>query len=292
MKRLLILGSTGMLGTAIVASLEQLPIELLKSSRNSQIQTNEVLFDAEATNISDFFRANGNFDYVINCIGTIKPYIDDSNQIQVENAIRVNAVFPHELAKQSEIHGFKIIQIATDCVFSGLKGEYSESDPHDPHDVYGKTKSLGEVNSSNFMNIRCSIIGPENGRSTSLWEWVANQPSGAEISGYLDHHWNGVTTKVFAEICRGIIENDNFVAGTHHLVPADSVNKHDLVSMIAECIGRGDIRVNPVNTDLPVNRTIGTEFPEVNAALWKSAGYSSPPSIREMVEGAALSSNL
>lgn len=281
-----------MLGNAVQSILQVANIDVMSSARKSSPMPGLIQFDATSQSPNHLFESTGNLDYVINCIGVIKPHINDNNRKQVKNAIQINSIFPNELAEQAEIHGFKVIQIATDCVFSGSTGDYSESSPHEPHDVYGKTKSLGEVTSPNFMNIRCSIIGPENGRSTSLWEWVANQPSGAEVNGYLDHLWNGVTTKAFGEICRGVIEKDQFLAGTHHLVPFDSANKHELVSMIAETVGRTDIRVTPINTGVPINRTISTEFPEVNKALWAGAGYSSVPSIREMVEAAAAGSNL
>lgn len=84
----------------------------------------------------------------------------------------MNSEFPHII---SEIFPkSKIFQIATDCVFSGTKGNYTEDDFHNATDIYGKTKSLGEVKNNNFFNLRTSIIGKELDGKFSLIEWFLN----------------------------------------------------------------------------------------------------------------------
>lgn len=150
------------------------------------------------------------------------------------SAIRVNSLFPHELARGAERRGLKVIQIETDCVYSSAQGSYLESAPHDALDVYGKTKSLGEVTSPAVMHVRCSIIGREVGRSTSLVEWVLGQERNANINGYWNHKWNGVTADVFSMICAGIITKGAFRAGLQHLIPANAVTKLEFVSEIAQ----------------------------------------------------------
>ena len=99
-----------------------------------------------------------------------------------------------------------MIQIATDCVYSGKTGGYNEDSLHDALDAYGKTKSLGEVRSSTFLNIRSSIIGPEINHKVLLLEWFLKQPKGAVLNGFSNHLWNGVTTLQFAELCLTIIK--------------------------------------------------------------------------------------
>ena len=198
-------------------------------------------------------------------------------------SLLINSVFPYAVEALAIDLGFKIIQIATDCVFSGVKGKYLETDLHDAIDTYGKTKSLGEVPSANMMNLRVSIIGPEAGRSTSLVEWVRNQPENSEINGYSDHYWNGVTSTGFAQICRGLIENSGFVAGTHHLLPSDSMTKFDLVTAIANKSGRNDIKIIEGPSGNNVDRTLATTNESLNAKLWANAGYAAIPSISELV---------
>jgi dTDP-4-dehydrorhamnose reductase len=286
MSTVCILGSTGMLGHTVVQGFAGFAGTITGSSK--LVEPNSLLhqsffLDATDRELPEALHKLGPTDYVINCIGIIKPYILEDSAPSRERALLINSVFPYALDALAKDLGFRVIQIATDCVFSGAKGEYLESDLHDAIDTYGKTKSLGEVPSANMMNIRVSIIGPEVDRSTSLFEWVRNQPKNSEIKGYSDHYWNGVTSKGFARICRGLVENDGFVAGTHHLLPFDSMTKFDLVTEIAKKSGRKDIKITEGPTCNKVDRTLATTNESLNAQLWANAGYPSIPSISELV---------
>lgn len=225
----------------------------------------------------------GKPDWVINAIGIIKPYAHDDRPAEVERAIVVNAAFPHWLARTFEQS--RILQIATDCVYLGTKGHYVESDKHDALDVYGKTKSLGEVFLPNVSHLRCSIIGPEPKSYVSLLEWFRQQSPHAKVSGFTNHLWNGVTTLDFAKICHGVIKND--VPGIHiqHVVPRDDITKHDLLCCFAGCYGRSDIEITAVEAPVMIDRRLATENEELNDKLWKSAGYEMGSlRVEEMVE--------
>ncbi len=281
MAKVLVLGSTGMLGSAVVEALKDSKFELLTASRTSGIR-----FDAEGLDVSSLFKAAGLElgDYVINCVGLTKSQIDETSPTSRASAQRLNVDFPAELARVASDSGVKVIQVATDCVYSGLAGDYAESAPHDALDVYGKTKSLGEIPSESVMHLRCSLIGPEIGRNSLFFEWVRQQPQGAAISGYTDHLWNGLSSKAFGKIVLGIVSNDLFRAGVQHLVPADRVSKDQLVRLELEALGRHDVRVTSTTSQKPVNRTLSTENPEFNMTLFSAAGYSALPTISQMVD--------
>ena len=286
MSTVLLLGASGMLGSAVLKEFKGFEGELIATTRagvsiNTESNVNVVSFDASLDDLEDKFP--GKVDFVINCIGVIKPYINDSDIKQTANAFEINGAFPNRLEAWASRRGIKVIQIATDCVFSGSRGNYLENEVHDALDVYGKSKSQGEAKGVSMMHLRVSIIGPEVDRNSSLLEWVRNQPRNAEISGYTDHFWNGITTMHFAKIARGIIENDLFEPGVFHVLPQDSVTKCDLVGLIAKYLGRTDIKVNPTATGANINRTLGTALPAKNKALWSSAGYETPPAIEQMV---------
>lgn len=230
-------------------------------------------FDATKDSVDKF--GLGPEDYIINCIGGI-PQKNKTNQ----EMITLNANFPRTLATLPQ----KILQIATDCVYSGDFGKYSEISVKDPNSLYGASKASGEVRSDNLMHIRCSIIGPELTSKQSLFEWVRNQPENATIMGYANHRWNGVTTEAFARVLKGIIQSDSFKATTQHLVPADSVSKAELVRLIAKRTGRNDLNIIPQIVPQSVDRTLVTMNKERNQSLWKNAGYDRIPTIREMIE--------
>lgn len=248
-----ILGRTGMLGSM-----------LAKTWQGEYVATDRTDFDAETDDVPSA-------DWIINCIGVIKPYCND-----VQRAIRVNSLFPHRLPKNT-------IQIATDCVFSGKRGDYDETSPHDATDVYGKTKSLGEA--PHIKNLRCSIIGPEVNNHISLLDWFLAQDS---AKGFTNHLWNGITTYHFSLIVQAAIILDIELPNVQHIVPADVVTKAELLKLIAKSYGK-NIPVDEVEADEAVDRTLSTVNPELNAELWQAAGYPEPPTIEQMInELAAL----
>ena len=275
-----------MLGHSMVREFDGFAGKLIGSSRleeNASSLSQHFFLDASTTEIPDPLHDLGTGDYVINCIGVINKSIVEESAVSRERALLINSLFPYKLDALASELGFRIIQIATDCVFSGAKGGYLESDKHDTADTYGKTKSLGEVPSENMMNIRVSIIGREVSSNVSLFEWVRNQPLNTQVHGYSDHYWNGVTTQAFSRICRGIIENSGFTSGTHHLVPADTMSKFELVTAIANRIGRSDLEILERPSGNPVNRTLATIDASLNEQMWVDGGYKSIPSIASLV---------
>jgi dTDP-4-dehydrorhamnose reductase len=228
MIRVLLLGENGMLGSMVKKVLLDQGIEVVSTQKTGGVN-GSIAFDAMSDDPMALLSSQEAFTHVVNAIGIIKPRINEADNGSRVTAIGVNGLFPHKLATACEQSGVKVIQIATDCVYSGTVGLYGESAPHDPTDVYGKSKSLGEVPSPNVMHLRASIIGPEVGRQTSLWEWVRSQAPGAEINGFTNHLWNGVTTYHFGRICAGVITSGEFHSGTCHVVPGDIVTKAALV---------------------------------------------------------------
>jgi dTDP-4-dehydrorhamnose reductase len=257
---ILILGASGMLGHKIAEELaDMVPVALTRA-------------DYEAFDSLESFGLTET-DWVINCIGSIPQKNDDP-----ETFIRLNAVFPKFLAETKA----SVIQIATDCVFDGEKGSYTESDSKTAKDIYGLTKYLGEVSRDRFLNLRASIIGPELTSKKSLFEWVRTQPEGASVYGFANHYWNGVTTEAFAKVVKGLIKTNIKLGGTFHLVPGDQVSKYQLVKMIAAVTGRTDLTIEPKIVD-PIDRTLETDFPNLNSMFWRVAGYESAPTIDQMI---------
>lgn len=266
MKKVLVLASTGMLGSMIFNHLKRNSTYEVVGTSRKEDNKEALFFDVyDFLNKPEKYFSLKDFDYIINCIGIIKPYCKDNDPEGVLNAINVNALFPNKLAKFLIGSNTKILQIATDCVYSGKKGNYVEDDVHDALDVYGKTKSLGEVQSKNLINIRCSIIGPEQGKHVSLLEWFLNQEKGAVLQGFSHHQWNGITTLQFSQVCQHIIDKDLFeklrkTSHVHHYLPNETVNKYELLSIMAEVFNK-DYKITKVdNIGEPVNRTLSSKF--------------------------------
>jgi dTDP-4-dehydrorhamnose reductase len=277
-----------MLGHQITNILENTTHEVFVTLRDKQKCDNLLKFyfdaskDAEES-LSKIISAVAP-EYIINCIGVIKQVVDERNLKDRLSLIKVNAELPHLIASAISGSSIKVIQIATDCVFNGQDGDYSEQSNHNADDLYGITKSIGEIDSSNFLNLRCSIIGFEITSKGSLLSWVLSQDKGAIISGYVDHYWNGITTLAFGKIVLGLINKGTWKAGTWHIVPADRLTKCQLVTLIAEKFDRSDICINPVSASRQINRTLITTSPENSAELWAGGGYSEVPKIDFLID--------
>jgi dTDP-4-dehydrorhamnose reductase len=284
-KKVLVLGSTGMLGSAVTKALQEKGHEVITASRSSGIKFDAVNLDTEKLLTAASLQEG---DFVINCVGLTKSRIDESSTASRSLAVKLNIDFPNELAKAAEELGVKIIQVATDCVFSGLAGGYVEGSAHDPLDVYGKTKSLGETPSPNVMHLRCSLIGPEVGRSSLFFEWVRQQPINAQIDGYTNHLWNGLSSRAFGKVVSGIISEELFESSVQHLVPSDEVTKDELVRLELSALGRDDVQVTSTEGEHPIDRTLATDRTGFNTQLFLAAGYKKIPTIEEMVLEACM----
>jgi len=240
--------------------------------------------DADQASVSTLLELLDGAQWVINCIGITKPYIREDRPAETERAIRINALFPHHLADAARIGGFQVLQIATDCVFSGMRRNYVEHDQHDALDIYGKTKSLGEVRSEGMHHLRVSIVGPEPLRHAFLLDWFLNQAIGNSVKGFTNHEWNGVTTLHFARICHGVIRRGLTCGHLHHVVPSDVVSKAELLRCFARSYGRPDMTIFRTEAETAVNRTLAASNPTFNRQLWEAAGYPQPPTVAQMID--------
>jgi dTDP-4-dehydrorhamnose reductase len=242
-----------------------------------------VPFDAADSNLDEALLACGHHQWIINAIGITKPLIRDDNPQEVERAIKINALLPHAIGRFAEAHGARVLQIATDCVYSGTQGAYVETDLHEALDVYGKTKSLGECYVPNVAHLRCSIIGPEPKDAKFLIEWFRSQPAGGRVNGFINHKWNGITTLHFARLCAGIIETETPLPHLQHVVPEGVISKAEMLHEFAAAYGQTDVQINDINASKVIDRTLSTVNPELNSQLWRAAGYPTPPTVPEMI---------
>ena len=291
MNNIAILGTTGMLGSTLtrflssndflVTEFNRTGIPVVKGNNAHKLNIENIECD-----LTSIFQGK-NFEYIINAVGIIKQKINIKSIDSIDTAFKINASFPLQLNTFSKNSGIRIIQIGTDCVYSGKLGKYSEEDNFDPTDVYGKSKLSGEQNSTEIMTIRTSIIGKELSSSKSLIGWVLSQENNSVIKGFINHLWNGVTTLDFAKIVSGIVKNNFYEPGISHLVPADQVNKFELVKAIASSFKRFDLEVVEFHEEISVDRTLTTVNSMRNARFWNMAGYNEIPTIAEMVSNYA-----
>lgn len=230
-------------------------------------------------------RASG-YDYFINCIGMLAAKIRLEDPVSIRKAIKLNALFPHELSAFAKERGIKVIHISTDGVFSGEAECYDEDVIHDCTDLYGITKSLGEVLDDHFLNLRCSIIGPSPFEKGGLWEWFLGQPDGAIISGYTNHIWHGVSTYQFGKLCLKIIEEDYFgklreESSVFHFAPNKPITKYELLCLFRDNFGK-NVKVEATQSDeRTYKRILSTKYHKLRA--FYPHGLSAAEMVSELV---------
>ena len=291
--RILILGANGMLGKMVSLYFGSLKnYSLVFSSRSDSTFLNEnfhdsiELYDVLNDNFYDF-ASKVKPDVIINCIGRIKPTIDESDPISVSETININSFLPLEIQKYASDNNARYFQIGTDCVFSGKDGNYNEKNYLDAEDLYGKSKIVGEIEGINKSLIRSSIIGPEEGKGFSLMNWFLKNTQ-QEVSGYKNHLWNGVTTLNFAKVVEGFILNSEFNFKTQHLIPKNTITKANLLEEFKKHFNK-DLGIKHIDAEEIIDRTLLTNNEQVNENLWKCAGYSSIPTVEENIEELANS---
>ena len=168
-------------------------------------------------------------EVVINAIGVIKQLPSAKDPFV---ALTINSLFPHRLATLCRASGARLISIGTDCVFSGRRGMYTETDIADAEDVYGRTKYLGEASGEGCLTLRTSIIGRELGTAHSLIEWFLSN-RGGKVKGFSKVIYSGFPTIVMAGIIADVIERQPDLAGLYH-VSSQPINKYDLLRLVRD----------------------------------------------------------
>ncbi|KNF09647.1 dTDP-4-dehydrorhamnose reductase [Gottschalkia purinilytica] len=237
MKKVLILGSTGMAGHVIYRYFEELGIyELYNLSHSYKLNENTKILDVRKLDVFEKFLDEIKFDIIVNCIGLLNDFAERSPK----DAILVNSYLPKFLEEKYLDSNTKIIHLSTDCVFSGKQGSYSENSFKDGNTIYALTKSIGEIDNNKDLTIRTSIIGPDiNKNGIGLFNWFMKQSG--NIKGYKNVIWTGITTIELAKAIQEFI-NQN-ITGIYHLIPKEKISKYELLILLKSTFGKSEINI-------------------------------------------------
>lgn len=233
--RVLVLGGTGMLGHKVVQVFGK-RFDTFCTIRNAFsaverfgiFDRQHVIENVDARDMQSIRTAvvTTKPDVVINCVGIIKQLPTSQDVVQT---LTVNSILPHLISEITADVGCRFITLSTDCVFSGARGQYAESDVADSTDLYGRSKQYGEVAGTNCLTIRTSIIGRELGTTHSLIDWFLSQKTG--VKGYANAIFSGFPTIVLAEVLAAIIEYHRDLEGLYH-VSSEPISKYDLLELV------------------------------------------------------------
>jgi|688.fasta_scaffold317571_2 dTDP-4-dehydrorhamnose reductase len=235
--RILILGGNGMIGHKMYQIISKVNLDTWVTLRNNLnsysyskfYNSEKVIESIDLTNFQNLFNQLNtiNPDVIINACGiTIRRGV---NQLKSKSII-LNSALPHFLNEWVTSNNKRLIHFSTDCVFSGKKGDYEDNDIKDATDIYGLTKSMGEVIDSTFtITLRGSMIGRELENKTELFEWFLKQHN-TTINGFSEVIYSGITSVKMADIVLNIIYNFPNLSGLFN-VSSKAISKFDLLTL-------------------------------------------------------------
>jgi dTDP-4-dehydrorhamnose reductase len=287
--KILILGGHGMLGHRLWINLRK-EHEVWTTVRQTsspfldrpEFASNYVRTNVDANNFDEVIRAIASIqpDLVINCIGLIKQMGHLARDPIM--SISINALLPHRISLICRAANIRMIHISTDCVFSGRKGNYVESDQSDAEDLYGRSKFLGEVAyPPHSITLRTSIIGRELKTRLGLIEWFLSHKDGETIRGYKRAVYTGFTTDELSRVIANCVIPHAELSGLYH-VSAEPISKYDLLHLANQAFNR-KINIQP-DEDFSCDRSL-------NSTRFREATSYIPPSWPEMINEMAKGSS-
>ena len=279
MTKLIVLGATGLLGNTLLKYFSKQSnikcygiirknsdIDKLKSIKNVKLY--KIDYKNQNNIIKVFNKIKPNL--IINCIGLVKQL---THKNQLSEIIRINSFLPHYLTELANVKNkTRFIQFSTDCVFSGTKGKYKETDFPGAQDIYGRSKLLGELTYPNTLTLRTSIIGHELQTKYSLLSWFLDQKK--PIKGYKNAIFSGLTALEIAKFLDKFIIPNKKLNGMYHL-SGNTISKYELLNLV-KSFYKKDIKII-IDKKVKINRSLNSNL------LQKQTGYK-PPNWTKLIQ--------
>jgi len=279
MIKLIVLGSTGLLGSTLLKYFSKQSnikcygiirknsdIDKLKNIKNVKLY--KIDYNNKNSILKVFNKIKPNL--IINCIGVVKQL---THKNQLSEIIRINSFLPHYLTELANVKSkTRFIQFSTDCVFSGTKGKYKETDFPGAQDIYGRSKLLGELTYPNTLTLRTSIIGHELQTKYSLLSWFLDQKK--PIKGYKNAIFSGLTALEIAKFLDKFIIPNKKLNGMYHL-SGNTISKYELLNLV-KSVYKKDIKII-IDKKVKINRSLNSNL------LQKQTGYK-PPNWTKLIQ--------
>lgn len=240
--KILVLGASGMLGNAMLRILGEDPEhDVFGTARSPLVRrhfaaplASRIICGVDVENSDSLARLFGELrpQLIVNCIGLVKQLSNAEDPLQ---ALPINALLPHRLARLCALLDARLVHVSTDCVFDGRQGNYRETDRANAEDLYGRSKYLGEVAYEHTITLRTSIIGHELDGSHALVNWFLAQKG--QVKGYRRAIFSGLPTVELARIVRDVVLPRTDLSGLYH-VSAAPIAKYELLKLVAEAYGK------------------------------------------------------
>nr|WP_302598875.1 dTDP-4-dehydrorhamnose reductase [uncultured Cellulosilyticum sp.] len=273
--KILITGANGQLGLELQAQLGQEP-EKYKV----------IVTDYEGLDITNLNQVKAQLllekpDVVINCAAHTAV---DKCEEDIENAYKINAIGPKNLAIGCEEIGAKLVQVSTDYVFSGDNpGARREDDMTGPQSIYGTSKLLGEEYVKTFCKkhfiVRTAWLYGEGNNFVRTMLKLAETHKELNVVG--DQFGSPTSTRDLAKAIIALIDTEYY--GTFHGTCEGECSWYDFACKIFE-LKEIDVKVNKVTSEEFVRPAKRPKFSVLDNFMLKLYGLNSFRNWEEALE--------
>lgn len=237
MKKILVIGSNGMLGQSLTKTIrENERYTLATAARHGDA---DFYFDArDDESVAECVRA-AKPDLVINAAAIVDLRSCEAGK---ETAYMVNARFPAVLTKHCREVGAKLVQISTEHYYlDGGRKKHTETDPVILGNEYARTKYFGEcaaLTEPDNLIVRTNIVGFRGiAERPTFVEWIiAEVLAGRKMRLFTDYFTSSIDTASFSEYLLMMLDKD--AHGVYNLASSEVSNKKEFIlSFVKECFG-------------------------------------------------------
>ena len=151
MRRVLVLGASGMFGTAVERIFKESGLEVFGPGHSELDILDRSQLEKKIDEITPEAIVNSAVFMGI-------PACEDNPQ----RAFEINTVAALELARICKKRGIVLVQTSTNAIFDGKKGDlYVETDAPNPQNIYGLSKYAGEVGVRNTVPMHYIVRFPK-----------------------------------------------------------------------------------------------------------------------------------
>lgn len=283
--KILLIGSTGMLGQSLYEKFIQMNFEIITISRSNSTYNLDLLMHAEI--LKDIILKEKP-NIVINTAALIN--IQECEKYP-DKAYSLNARLVEVIQKGCRQNGCHFIQISTDHYYEkDGKIQHSESDKIILLNEYAKTKYAGEnyaLTYENTLVVRTNIVGFRNKKNEKTFiEWVLSSLNTENtIIGYEDFFTSSIDVYHFADILTELIEKKE--KGIINLASSDVTSKYEFINSFAKMLGKQNYVTKGTMTDIQgVKRanSLGLDVSKLRNILKRNKIPSSQDVIEKLIE--------
>ena len=233
-----VVGSEGLLGTAVQALLKKKQIACVGTDRAACDITDCSAVKASAHKISP--------THIVNCAAYTQV---DRAESEPDYTRSINAIGPSILAQVATGLGARLIHISTDYVFDGTATRpLLETDPCAPINVYGKTKLEGEKNvqrhAPSACIIRTSWLFGKGGKNflSNLVQWLQENEEVRVVSDQINRP---TYVPDLAEAIINLLDG----SGIYHFANGHPISRYEMAQDVLELKPSKCRRLIPVTSE-------------------------------------------